>query len=150
MSVPELKTIKGIGPAKVKRFGVEIMAMIIEYCEEHGVVPEPIDIPVKEKKVKINSKQVSYDLYRSGKNIVEIARERNFSVATVEGHLAHYVGSGELEVTEFVSEKKLQKVLDFIAENPEKTMGEIKNSFEDVSYSEIMFILQHYKRMQEA
>ncbi|HNW69922.1 MAG TPA: helix-turn-helix domain-containing protein [Bacteroidales bacterium] len=150
MSVPELKTIKGIGQAKVKRFGVEIMAMIIEYCEEHGVVPEPIDIPVKEKKVKINSKQVSYDLYRSGKNIVEIARGRNFSVATIEGHLAHYVGSGELEVTEFVSEKKLQKVLDFIAENPEKSMGEIKNSFEDVSYSEIMFILQHYKRMQEA
>ena len=150
MSVPELKTIKGIGPAKIKRFGVEIMAMIIEYCEEHGVVPEPIDIPVKEKKVKINSKQVSYDLYRSGKNIVDIARERNFSVATIEGHLAHYVGSGDLEVTDFVSEKKLHKVLDFIAENPNKTMSEIKNSFEEeISYSELKFILQHHMHLQE-
>jgi len=149
MSVPELKTIKGIGPAKIKRFAVEIIAMIMEYCEENGVVPEPIDLPVKEKKVKINSKQVSYDLYLSGKNIVDIARERNFSVATIEGHLAHYVGSGDLEVTDFVSEKKLQKVLDFVTENPEKSMGEIKNSFEDVSYSEIMFILKHYKRLQE-
>jgi len=151
MSVPELKTVKGIGPAKVKRFGVEIIAMIMEYCEDKGVVPEPIDIPVKEKKVKINSKQVSFDLYRSGKNIVEIAKERNFSVYTIEGHLAHYVASGDLEVTDFVSEKKLQKVLDFIAENPKKTLGEIKNSFADeVSYSELLFILQHHKRMQEA
>jgi len=150
LSGPELKTIKGIGQAKVKRFGVEIIAMIMEYCEDKGVVPEPIDIPVKEKKVKINSKQVSFDLYRSGKNIVEIAKERNFSVYTIEGHLAHYVASGELEVTDFVSEKKLQKVLDFIAENPKKTMGEIKNSFADeVSYSELLFILQHHKRMQE-
>jgi len=150
-SIPELKTIKGIGQTKIKQFGEDIISMIGLYCQENDIVPEQIEIPVKEKKIKINSKKVSFDLYQQGKSVTEIARFRGFSAYTIEGHLANYVASGELKVTDFVTEKVLKKVLDFITENPQKSKSEIKNSFgEEISYSDLLFIFEHLKWMRKS
>lgn len=149
-SIPELKTIKGIGQAKINQYGEDIIAIILEFCEDNNIIPEQIEIPVKVKKVKIISKKVSLELYQSGKTIAEIAKERGFSTYTIEGHLAQYVGSGELKISEFVAEEKTRKILDFISQNPQKSLGEIKNSFDnELSYSELAFIMQHHKWLQE-
>jgi len=149
LTLPELKTIKGIGRAKLELFGEIIITMIYEYCQEHNIVPEKIDIPVKVKKEKTDSKIVSFDLYQSGKSIPEIARERGFAISTIEGHLAPFVGSGALKVTEFVSEEKLKKVLAVIADNAHKSKSDIKELLgDDITYGEINFIFQHISSLQ--
>ncbi len=146
-TLAELKTIKGIAQAKTKWFGEELIGIIQNYCTENDIVPPGIEIPVKEKKIKINSKKISFDLYKSGKTMTEIARERGFSVSTIEGHLAHYITSGELDVTELVSEEKIKMVVDYIGENPQKSVGEIKFSLGDkISYGELLFITRHLKK----
>jgi hypothetical protein len=54
-SLPGLKTIKGIGPAKISQFGDEMLSMIKSFCRDHDIIPEQIEIPVVEKKTKVSS-----------------------------------------------------------------------------------------------
>jgi len=145
-----LKTIKGIGKVKSETYGPEIISMILDYCRDNDIVPEQIEIPVKIKKEKIDSKNVSLDLYKEGKSIVEIAKERGLSTQTIEGHLAHFVGRGILDVTAFVAEEKVNKVLALLSANNHKSLKEIKEKLGDeISYNELNFVVQHYRRMQE-
>ena len=146
-TLSELITIKGIGQAKVKQFGNEIIAIIKEFCSENNIQPPQIEIPVIGKKEKINSGKLSFEMFKSGKTVAEISAERELTASTIEGHLVPYVGSGELKVSEFVSEEKLLKVSHYINENPKLTMGEIKNFMGDaVTYADLKFILQHLRR----
>jgi ribonuclease D len=141
-----LKTIKGIGQAKLNQYGSEILDIISGYCNDHEIVPEQIEIPVIEKKVKVNSGKLSYEMFKSGKTMMEIAKERNLSLSTIESHLALHVGNGDLDISRFVSSEKLKKVVHFIRGNPEKTLGEIKSAMGDsVSYADLKFILQHLR-----
>jgi uncharacterized protein YpbB/energy-coupling factor transporter ATP-binding protein EcfA2 len=149
-TLPELRTIKGMGQIKVQQFGDDILGLIKEYCIFNDIVPEKIEIPVKKKKEKKDTKLISFELFQSGKTVGEIAMERSVTTSTVEGHLAYYVGLGKLDVTELVSEEKLQKVLHIINENPQKPLSEIKNTFGDaLSYGELMLIIQHNLWMQK-
>ena len=100
-TLPELKTIKGMGQIKVKQFGEDIIGLIKEYCIYNDITPERIEIPEKQKKEKIDTKLVSLTMYRSGKTMAEIAKERGITIGTVEGHLGYYVGTGELKIERF-------------------------------------------------
>ncbi|HNZ43979.1 MAG TPA: helix-turn-helix domain-containing protein [Bacteroidales bacterium] len=145
-----LKTIKGIGKVKSEIYGPEIISLILEYCRDHDVVAEQIEIPVKAKKEKNPSRNVSLDLYQAGKSIAEIAKERGFSITTIEGHLAHFVGRGILDVKAFVDEEKIKKVLTMLSADEKKSLGEIKHALgEEISYNELNFVVQHYKHLQE-
>jgi ATP-dependent DNA helicase RecQ len=106
-------------------------------------------LPVKEKKKKIptnkktgNTRSLSFELFRQGKTISEIAAERKLTVSTVEGHLAVYVESGELKINELVSSAKRETV-----ESAIKMLGtkETKPIYEFcgglVGYGEIRLVL---------
>jgi hypothetical protein len=143
-TITELKTIKGIGQVKINQYGTDIITMIKQFCKDNNIVPEQIEVPVVEKKAKVNSGKISFEMFVSGKTVAEIAAERGVTSATIEGHLAHYVGTGELKVTEFVPEEKLQKVLQYIHEHPNDRMGEIKSALgEGVTYGDLKFIIQY-------
>ncbi|OIP01459.1 MAG: helicase [Bacteroidetes bacterium CG2_30_32_10] len=143
----ELKAIKGIGQAKINQFGDDIVSMIKEYCEDNHITPAQIDVKeekIKKKKEIGESKKLSFDLYKSGKTLAEVAKERNFAISTIEGHLANYVANGEIEVTDFVPQKKLNKILQYISENPTKSMGEMKYHLgEEVTFSDLRFVMKH-------
>ncbi|WP_066630149.1 helix-turn-helix domain-containing protein [Labilibacter marinus] len=64
----------------------------------------------KEKKEKVDTKQVSFEMYKESKNIKAIAKERSLTEGTVEGHLAHYVQLGELDVLDFIGQGKLSMI----------------------------------------
>ena len=145
----ELKLIKGIGQAKINQFGKDIVTIIAEFCEDNKIQSDQTEIPVKEKKEKGQSKKLSFEMFKAGKTIDEIAKERNFSIGTIEGHLAMYIGTGELKISEFVSETKINAVLLYMKEHPEKSMGEIINSFGGaINFSELRFIVKHLIWMQ--
>ena len=78
------------------------------------------------KKIKEETKKISYDLFKEGKSISQIAEERKLSITTIEGHLAYYVGTGEIPINKFVS----QEIADLIASHFEGTddlkMGPVK------------------------
>jgi predicted transcriptional regulator len=110
-------------------------------------------ISFTEKKIKIDTKKVSLDLFKSGKTIAEIAIERGFTPTTIEGHLAFYINSGEISVFEIVSKLKVAKIMAFIIQHPGKGTAETKNALgDDVSYGELRAVLNHlaYVKTEES
>ena len=145
-SLPALITVKGMGRKKVSRFGEEILAIILSFCNENNRVSEiPDDISEAPKKtVKVDTKQKSLDLWRAGKTIAEIAAERNMAVTTIEGHLAHYVGTGEIGLDHFVPQAKAALIADFFRQHNTTLLTPAKEALGDeVTYSELRYVLKH-------
>ncbi len=102
-----------------------------------------------EKKDKTPTTQISYDLYRQGKSIAEIAEERGLVVGTIEGHMCKYVESGVLDVTDFVEIKKLNAIMDQYAKGITNS-GELKAALgNDYSYGEIKLAQAHVRSLEE-
>jgi len=101
---------------------------------------------IKEKKEpKINTREVSFDLYKQGKNIKEIAIERGFVTTTIESHLAGYVAQGVIKATEFVSAEKLATISKAISNTKSTQLGDLMNNLgKGFTYSELRFGVAHY------
>jgi len=145
-SLPALYLVKGMGKKKSAVFGEELLEIIISYCKKEKIEPPPVTLTKKKipKKINEETKKISYDLFKEGKSISQIAEERGLSITTIEGHLAHYVGTGEIPVIEFVS----QETADLIASHFEGTndlkMGPVKEYLgEKVSWSDMKFVINH-------
>ena len=114
-SLTELRKISGFGDAKVEKYGQEFLDLIINYSKEKGLgslIHEKLPKRERkatgnEKKIKVDTKAESFKLYRDGLSVDEIAKQRNLTTQTIEGHLAHYVEQGEIDIEELVSREKL-------------------------------------------
>ena len=69
---------------------------------------------------KLNTSEYSYWLYNQGNTVEQIAEKRKLNPVTIEGHLARYVASGDIDVHEFVDGDTLQKVEAYCMEHPEE------------------------------
>ena len=146
VTLPALKNVKGIGQAKIKQYGSEIIAMVKEFCADNLIAIAQTELPVAVKKAKVNSARVSFDMFTAGKKIAEIAAERELAASTIETHLAQYVGNGELDITRLVSAEKINTISRFISEHPEKSTGEIKVAIDpNITYTEIRLVYQHLR-----
>jgi GTPase SAR1 family protein len=145
-SLPSLNLVKGMGKKKSEKFGEELLDIIISYCKKEKIEPHVETLTEKEipKKMKEETKKISYNLFKEGKSISQIAEERTLSIPTIEGHLAYYVGAGEIPINKFVS----QEIEDLIAGHfegiDELKMGPVKITLgEKVSWSDIKFVMNH-------
>ncbi len=148
VSLSELKKVKGFGPKKVSQFGKEILTIIMDYKKKMNIeIPDrPVDIePEAEIKVpKPETKLVSFELFNSGKSLEEVARLRGMAVSTVEGHLVHYVETGELGLERLVNHKKAATISDWFRHNPTLGLAAAKNELGDnYSYTELRFVMKH-------
>lgn len=149
----ELLRVKGFGKRKAEKHGPEILEIIKDYCLENNIEGTNIEIevqpesdkrPEKEVAPKINTKQKTFELYCSGKTIEEIAAERGMSLTTIEGHLAHYIGIGELEVTKLVDNDKLKRISEYFIASQSAKLGPAKAALgDDVSWGELRYVLRH-------
>ncbi len=91
--------------------------------EKVFAMPNKLDFTEKRKKAraaseekgeKVDTKELSLDLFKEGKTIAEIASERKMAIGTIEGHLAHYVAKHEIDAVDILGSKKLDKILQAI------------------------------------
>ena len=102
------------------------------------------------KKVKEETKKISYDLFKEGKAISEIAKERNLSITTIEGHLAYYVGTGEIPINKFVSQEITDLISSHFEGNDDFKLGPVKAVLGDkVSWSDIRFVASHLRFLRK-
>ena len=102
----------------------------------------------KPKKEKVDTKALTFKMFRDGKTLKEIAAERSLTVGTVENHLAHFVEQGELEIGEVVSSQH-QKIIRGIVKtfNKAYSLSEVKNLLpNDYTYTEIKLVIADMKR----
>ena len=142
-----LKLVKGMGTKKSEKFGKELLTIITSYCKNENIEPpvaESLTEKTVPKKIKEETKKISYGLFKEGKTISQIAEERKLSITTIENHLAYYVGTGEIPINKFVT----QEITDLIAGHFEGTddfkMGPVKEILgEKVSWRDIKFVINH-------
>jgi ATP-dependent DNA helicase RecQ len=142
----DLPKMSGFGAYKIERYGEPFLEKIQDYCNEHSLSTR-IDLkqPTGRTKKQVaprerasDTKRISYELYRSGKTIKEVAAERSLAITTIETHLSYYITSGELDVNDFVQPDKQ----DLIASATEKygrlSLKLLKDNLpEEISYMEI-------------
>lgn len=137
-TLTELMEVPGIGPSKLNAYGEEIVSIVQSHMDDDDLVRgddgqeiSPADdshAPKKEKKEelrdesgkKLNTFEYSYWLYNQGNTVEQIAEKRGLNPTTIEGHLARYVASGDLDVHEFVDADTLEKVEAYCVEHPEE------------------------------
>ena len=139
----ELKAIKGMGGKKMQQFGKPILEMTIAYRKEKGM-ELPLNAEKEPIKAMLDSKHISYALFKAGKSITEIAGERQMAASTIETHLAHFVGAGELELDRLVEPAKIDTMIKYFEKNTTASMGQAKTALgNDFSYSDIRFIMKY-------
>jgi hypothetical protein len=141
-----LKAIKGMGKKKVASYGNEIIAMITKYCAEKNIeaMPKETENFSIEKPMKTDTKETSFNMFQKGMTVEEISSVRGLASTTIEGHLAHYIGSGKLNIDQFVPPEKTALILEYFRENKSYLIGAAKDALgHDVSYSELRYVLKH-------
>ncbi len=102
------------------------------------------------REAKGSSQQTTFELYRTGKTIEEIAAMRSMAESTIGGHLAMFVRSGEIGATELVDRMKIDKVLQVIGEVGTESQGMIKSRLpEEISFFDIRVAINHYHFLQQ-
>ncbi|NUO01557.1 MAG: helix-turn-helix domain-containing protein [Saprospiraceae bacterium] len=140
-----LKKIHGIGAVRSKQFGAEILDIIQKYCLAKGLANIQLSLPEPPPKApKTDTKLLSFELFKAGKNIAAIAEERGLAISTIETHLANFVGLGELDIFEVVARDKVDTIIQFFLEHRTRSLKEAKEYLgDDYSYGELRMVLTY-------
>lgn len=137
----QLKAIHGMGKVRVEKYGNEIITAIISYCEKKDIELKE-DIVEKKTHKKGASDLISFQLFKEGITVAEIAKERGFVVGTIESHLMKFVISGEMEITDLIPKNKVLELQELIRKTKFESTSELKNKIDDkFSYNEIRMVL---------
>lgn len=104
-----------------------------------------------EKKPKEATHAISYRLYKSGMDLKAIAKERSLTLQTIVNHIAKYIASGELQVTDFVDEQKVATIRCILKNfSPKEGFKSIKDACpSEITYSDITLVLAEGKKKEE-
>jgi uncharacterized protein YpbB len=92
----------------------------------------------------VDTKKASYDLLEQGLNIPQIAEQRGLTPTTIEGHIAFFVGKGEVEIGRLVDDEKRRRIESTLAEMGAASLKALKTALgDDVSYGEIKLVQAH-------
>lgn len=93
---------------------------------------------------KISTGEVTFNLFKTGKSIEEIAKERNLTPATIQGHLIPYIQKGEIKLNEVIDEGKAKTILQKIQlAGKEASLKAIKILCSaDITYTDILLIMK--------
>jgi hypothetical protein len=144
-TLSEMLKLSGFGPATVSKYGQQFLDIVLAYCNEHDL-ESLMHEKVKTKKArkpaktpavkKEDTKKITLDMYRQGLTVDEIAQKRDYATSTIKVHLAHYVKSGELPLSDFVTPEQQAKVLEIM--KTQKAFSDIYTAMRgEIGYTEI-------------
>ncbi|PFV81081.1 DNA helicase RecQ [Bacillus thuringiensis] len=144
----ELLTVKGIGEHKLVKYGSHFLQAVQHFIEENPNYAETIKTEVvserkKSGKAFANSHLETYEMYKQGIDLNEIAKERNLSRQTIENHLIRCYEDGmEVEWQSFVP-AEYESLIETAVQNAEGGLKSIKEQLpNEVSYFMIRAYLQ--------
>ena len=141
-----------MGETRVEKYGSAIINVIKIYCEENNIeTNQDADIfeeakPKKQKSIN-NSKKISLEMFKSGKSIFEIAKERSFVQTTILNHLTAFIPTGEIKVTDLMSVENYNELKELIPKKTFENLSDLKNQLDDkFSYGELRLILEEINK----
>jgi hypothetical protein len=101
----------------------------------------------KSKKDKTPTAEISYNFFKEGLSIEEIAAKREFVPGTILGHLSKYIETGEIEASELMDATKLDQICQVMALEEVKGSADVKARLGDeFTYDEIRIAWGHFRR----
>jgi uncharacterized protein YpbB len=164
LHLDDLRYIRGFASIKTERYGARFVQLISEYCQAKKLSSRMhekeqfSEVAAKEKRNNIGiskpsaTKEFSAELWKQGKTIEEIALERGLARGTIEGHLAHAVEAGLIELdARLLLEERRQKIEEAIDPGWEEiTVTSIRERLGDsYGYGEIKLALAFRSRKQQ-
>ncbi|EDZ59075.1 ATP-dependent DNA helicase RecQ [Bacillus cereus H3081.97] len=144
----ELLTVKGIGEHKLVKYGSHFLQAVQHFIEENPNYAETIKTEVvterkKSGKASANSHLETYEMYKQGINLDEIAKERGLSRQTIENHLIRCFEDGmEVDWNSFVP-AEYEQLIETAVQNADGGLKSIKEQLpNEVSYFMIRAYLQ--------
>ncbi|ACQ54754.1 DNA helicase RecQ [Clostridium botulinum] len=146
----DLLKIKGIGERKAKVYGERFIEAITEYMNEKGIDINNMDnyeSTKSNKESKIKTHVLSYNLYKEGKTIKEIAEERNLKAITIQEHLFKCLSEGmEVDLDNFIKKDYEKLILDTIKKVGGTKLKPVKDELPpEVDYMCIKSVWYKYK-----
>ena len=139
----ELLKIAGMGKIRVSKYGSEILEVIEKYCIENGINK----FNEQKKEDKKPTKQITFELFKSGLTIKEIAKQRGLTSGTIESHLASYIPSGEVDILELIPLKRYKKIITEIESVAFKNLTELKEKVDkSFTFMELRMVLLSLER----
>jgi uncharacterized protein YpbB len=102
-------------------------------------------------KPAVNSAWESKLLFDKGLTTDKIASVRGLAVSTIEGHIAQFVKSGDVDIVKLMSKERLSKIEAVFHELNTTTLSQVKEKLgEGYSYGEIRMVFNHleFKKSQ--
>ncbi|ENK0839429.1 DNA helicase RecQ [Clostridium botulinum] len=146
----DLLKIKGIGERKAEVYGERFIKSITEYMDEKGIDINNMDSyegTKSNKDSKIKTHVLSYNLYKEGKSIKEIADERNLKAITIQEHLFKCLSEGmEVDLDNFIKKDYERLILDTIKKVGGTKLKPVKDELPpEVDYMCIKSVWYKYK-----
>jgi len=133
LSEADFLEISGVGQRKLEVFGEDFIAEIVAFSNEK----------VKTRKKK-DTHKITYDLYKEGLTIDEIATKRNLKSTTIFSHLALlYTEGRDIEIYDFVTKEEvdiIRKAKDKL-ENPQALKPYFEYLNREIEYFKIRLSL---------
>jgi ATP-dependent DNA helicase RecQ len=144
----ELLTVKGIGEHKLVKYGSHFLQAVQHFIDDNPNYAETIKTEVvseskKSGKASANSHLETYEMYKQGIDLDEIAKERSLSRQTIENHLIRCFEDGmEVDWNSFVP-AEYESLIETAVQNAEGGLKSIKDQLpNEVSYFMIRAYLQ--------
>jgi GTPase SAR1 family protein len=138
-----LLKVKGFGKVKVKQYGDEILELVRDFCQDNNLEKQLQFAAAQPKKAKkIPTMEVTLGLFKAGKNINEIARERNLTTGTIEGHFADAILEEMVEIEQVMPMDEVTKIAKGFPSNvTAMQVLSIKEKFPEISYGKLRMVL---------
>lgn len=143
----ELERISGFGKSKLGTYGDEFLSIIKKYSLENNlssnISEKKANCKQKEiKKPKVDTKAETFRLFKEGKTVSNIVKERNLTTQTIEGHLAYYVQKGTIKIEDLVSREKIILIEPEARNFTGRSITPIKAKLgNEISFGEIRFVI---------
>lgn len=151
LTADDMLKISGVGDVKYDKYGARFMKEIQTYCALNELESRiHLKAPKRERKSKPkrsssgdDTYSISFDMFKAGVSIADIAEARGLAKTTIETHLIRFISSGELPVEKLVDSIKVDKIKKAIHQLNSKLAAAPVKEFlgEDYSYSEIRAVI---------
>lgn len=113
----------------------------IDWRKSNNTIAPKEEKEKKKKATKGDSVLITFDLYKQGLSIDEIAQSRSLKKQTIYSHINDLIAKSEINLEDIMSFDRIQPIKDCINLNTKKTLTEIKDILgEDYTFEEIRLV----------
>lgn len=159
LSFDRLRRISGFGDYKVSKYGPAFIKVLQQYAATNNLETKiQLKVPKRERAVKPdkpainNTQSTSFNLFKEGYDIADIAAKRGMAVSTIENHLMPFITNGELNAAKLIGKEKLDTIVSLIKQTGHISASKpIKDLLpEEYTYGDIRIAQAHYQWMKDA